>query len=155
MRSLLSLVTLVATLTAGSALIACRRAPPQAFVAHGPLPAPPPGPLEYAGRAPEHPFHRERGNVYLRTVFTTSGPSSSRIEIRDILVPPHAKGELDPLSGPALVEVYPGAGKIGLGKAGEFLSPGTMNSVAKGQVIKFENPGARPVIMRLYLIEAK
>lgn len=65
-----------------------------AFLASGPLPPPPSGQITFAGSTPEHSFHLEEGNVLARTVFEAAAPSSSHIQVRDVMLPPNAKSKL-------------------------------------------------------------
>jgi hypothetical protein len=130
----------------------------EAFVAQGPLPVPPSGQIPFAGTAPPHSFSLEEGNILSRTVFEASGPSSSHIEVRDLMLPPHAVSHLAALHGPVLVEVYSGEGTLSLGEKdgkGEAVVAGNVRSVAAGQALAFDNQGSLPLVVRLYLFEAK
>ena len=130
----------------------------RAFLSGGPLPPPPSGQVAFAGSTPEHSFHLEEGNVLARTVFEAAAPSNSHIQIRDVMLPPNAKSKLAALPGPALVEVYSGDGTMALGEKAERsdrLTAGNMRSVPAGQVLAFDNQGALPLVLRLYVFEAK
>jgi hypothetical protein len=137
-------------------LVACTSR--KAFVAHHALPSPPSQQVTFAGTTPEHPFHLEAGNVLWRTVFQGVGPASSLVEVRDFLLPPHAKSELAALPGPAVLDVYSGEGALSLGQEGqkgERLVPGQMRSVPAGQVLVFDNQGAYPMTVRAFVFEVK
>jgi hypothetical protein len=136
-------------------MTACRGRSHDAFVAHGPLPPPPPGPLKFAGAPPEHPFHKEPGNVFERTIFQTDGPNSSRIEIRDLLVPPRTKSQIAALPGPAVLEIATGTATMSLGEKPESIVSGAMRSVPGGKPVQVENPDDHPAILRLYVIQAR
>jgi hypothetical protein len=138
-----------------AALVACQRSPQNAFVAHGPLPPPPSGTLKFAGTPPAHPFHKEAGNYYTRTVFETDGPSNSRIEVRDVLIPPRGKSQFAALPGPAVLDLATGTARLMTGGKPEAIAAGAMRSLPAGQALELENPDARPAIMRLYVIRAR
>jgi hypothetical protein len=122
-----------------------------------PLPTPPPaGEIKFAGVPPAHPFAKQAGNYYGRTVFETDGPNNSHIEVRDILIPPHAKSALEALPGPAVMDPA-GAAKVTLSIADkpESLAEGTMRSLPAGQAIALENSDARPAMVRLYIFRSR
>ena len=125
-----------------------------AFVAHGPLPPPPSGPLTFAGSPPQHPFHKEAVNAFTRTIFEADGPGNSRIEVRDLLIPPHGKTELSALPGPAVVELATGSVTISLGEKPQTLG-GAMRSLPAGTSAGVENSGPSPAMLRLYIIRAR
>jgi quercetin dioxygenase-like cupin family protein len=155
-RNFLLVLLLVVVVIAG--WLGYRYANRNAFLASGPLPPPPSGQVTFAGSTPEHSFHLEKGNVLARTVFETAAPSNSHVQVRDVMLPPKAKSKLAALPGPALVEVYSGEGKMALGEKeekAEQLTAGSMRSVPAGQVLGFDNPGALPLVLRLYVFEAK
>ena len=137
------------------AFIAYRFANREAFVAQGALPSPSPEQVTFAGVTPEHPFKLETGNVLSRTLFRTSVPSNVEVEVRDIMLPPHAKSQLPPLPGPALMDTYSGEGTVSIGEKAERLNTGRMQSVPAGQALGFDNPGAYPLVLRFYVFEAK
>lgn len=130
----------------------------KAFIARSPLPPPPSQHVTFAGSTPEHPFHLEVGNVLSRTVFEAAGPSNSVVEVRDFMLPPHAKSQLAAFPGPALLDIYSGEGALWpgqKGEKGERLVPGQVRSVPAGQVLLFDNQGAYPMIVRLFVFEVK
>jgi hypothetical protein len=136
-------------------LIACNR---KAFVAHGPVPAPPSQQVTFAGSTPAHPFHLDEGNVLSRIAFQAAGPSNSVIEVRDFMLPPHAKSHLAALPGPALLDIYSGEGALSLGleaEKSERLVPGQMRSVPAGQGLVFDNQGEYPLTVRAFVLEVK
>jgi len=143
------------TVSVAVCVTACRGRGHNAFVAHGPLPPPPSGPLKFAGSPPEHPFHKKAGNVFERTIFQTDGPNSSRIEIRDILVPPRTKSHIGALPGPAVMELVTGAATVTLGEKQESIVGGTMQTIPGGKPFQVENPDAHPSMLRLYVIRAR
>lgn len=151
-RLLLATVVVVILLLAW---IAYSLADRKAFVARGPLPPPPSDQVTFAGVAPEHPFHVAAGNILSRTVFQSSAPSNTQVEVRDFILPAHAKSQLAALPGPALLEVYSGEGALKLNEKSERLTAGNMRSVAAGEVLAIDNSGTLPVVLRLYLFEAK
>jgi quercetin dioxygenase-like cupin family protein len=152
------LLVLVLLVVATAAWLGYRYANRRAFLASGPLPPPPSGQVTFAGSTPEHSFHLEEGNVLARTVFEAVTPSNSHVQVRDVMLPPNAKSKLAALPGPALVEVYSGEGTMALGEKAEKsdrLTAGNMRSVPAGQVLAFDNQGALPLVLRLYVFEAK
>jgi hypothetical protein len=126
-----------------------------AFVARGLLPSPAPGALKFAGRIPTHPFHLEASKVLSRTVFSTIGPSNSQVEIRDVFVPPHGNNELAAVPGPTLVDVYFGGGTVLIAGTRQKLTAGDTIVVAADEVLKFEPSGVGPMVLRLYIFEAR
>jgi quercetin dioxygenase-like cupin family protein len=152
MRGRLVVVSVVVVILL--AWIAYRFANREAFVAQGALPAPP-DQVTFAGGTPEHPFKLEAGNILSRTVFRTAVRSNAEVEVRDVMLPPHAKSQLQPLPGPALLDTYSGEGTISLGEKAERLSAGQMRSVPAGQALSFDNPGAYPLVLRFYVFEGK
>jgi hypothetical protein len=130
----------------------------RAFLAGGPLPPPPSGQVTFAGSTPEHSFHLEEGNVLARIVFETAAPSNSHVQVRDVMLPPNGKSKLAALPGPALVDVYSGDGTMGLGEKAEKserLTAGNWRPIPVGQELAFDNQGALPLVLRLYIFEAK
>jgi hypothetical protein len=133
----------------------CQRTPKQAFVAHGRLPPASSGMLKFAGTPPAHPFHKEAGNYFARTVFEADGPKDSHIEVRDILIPPHTKSEIGSLPGPAVIEVADGRATLSAGNKTTALVVSTMSELPPAQALRIENDDARPAIVRLYIIRAR
>lgn len=131
----------------------------EAFLPREPLPAPPASEqIVYAGQPPEHSFHLEEGNILVRKVFETAAPSNSHLEIRDVLLPPNSASKLAALPGPALLEFYSGEGTLGIGekpKKTEALTSERLRAIPSGQGLAFENKGATPLVLRLYILEAK
>lgn len=150
----MQLAPLAATVIFSIAFSACQKSAPQAFVAHGPLPPPPSGSLKFAGTPPEHPFHKE-GELFTRTIFSTDGPGNSRIEVRDFLIPPHGKGPIAGLPGPAVMDVASGSVNVSSGDKPELMASGAMRALAAGATVQVENPDAQPTVLRLYVIHAR
>jgi quercetin dioxygenase-like cupin family protein len=118
------------------------------------LPPPPPGPLVFAGTPPEHPFRPTAGNVFISDVFATPGPSNTRIEVRDVLVPPSEQGQVAALPGPAVLEVLQGQGSLSLQGEEQPLADGGIGFVPAGQLLAITNTTPRPMLLRLTLFEA-
>src|SRR5713226_3849210 len=114
MRSRGFLIADALILAAAACFVACQRGPRNAYVAHGPLP-PPTGQLKYAGTPPAHPFAKQTGNNYARTVFETDGPGNSHIEVRDLLIPPRSKSIVAALPGPAVMDMASGTTTVSTG----------------------------------------
>lgn len=133
----------------------CQRSPKNAFVAHGPLQPPPTGELKYAGTPPLHPFIKQAGNNYARTVFETDGPGNSHIEVRDFLIPPRSKSTLAALPGPAVMELAAGGATLSSGEKAGVLEAGKIQLLPAGKDMEFENPNSRPALIRLYIIRPR
>ncbi|HKV55158.1 MAG TPA: hypothetical protein VJN94_11025 [Candidatus Binataceae bacterium] len=133
---------------------ACRGRAQNAFVAHGPLPPPPAGPLKFAGTPPAHPFHKEAGNLYARTIFEANGPTNSHIEVRDLLIPPRGKSQIAALPGPAILELATGNATISFNEKPQAVG-NTIRSLPAGTPVSVENPDAHPAMLRLYVIRAR
>jgi len=146
-RLLLGIVTVVVLAVAWTAY---RNFIGRAFVVHGVLPAPPPGELKFAGEIPNNPFRVESGNTLARTVFQTSGPSNSRIEVREFLILPQEETNLGAQTGPMLVQVESGAGTVSINNKLEELAASTVRAISAGQATSFRNVGARPLALRVY-----
>jgi len=135
-------------------LSGCRGRSQNAFVAHGPLPPPPTGQLTFAGTPPARPFQKEPGNLFARTIFEADGPQNSRIEVRDLLIPPRGKSQIAALPGPAMFELTSGSATIVLNEKPQELD-GTIRSLPAGTAVSIENTGALPAMVRLYVIRAR
>jgi len=153
MRRRLLLVSIVIVVLL-AAWIGYRFANREAFVAQGALAAPP-DQVTFAGPTPDHPLKLEAGNILSRTVYRTSVASNAEVEVRDVMLPPHAKSRLQALTGPALLDTYSGEGTLSLGERTERLAAGQMRSVPAGQALDFDNPGAYPLVLRFYVFEGK
>lgn len=128
----------------------------KAFVARGALASPAADQVSFSGNIPKHPFRLQAGNVLSRTVFQTAASSDSRVEIRDLVMPARARSHLEPLPGPTVLDVYSGEVTLTVGNGeGEHLTSHALRSVPAGQPLIFENPGTYPVVLRLYVFEAK
>jgi hypothetical protein len=133
----------------------CQRAPQNAFVAQGPLPPPPTGTLKFEGTPPAHPFTKAAGGYYARTVFESDGPGNSHIEVRDVLIPPHAKSAVAALRGPAVFELITGEVSLTTGGRAEAMGRMGMGSLPAGKVLELQNLAPRPAVVRLYVILAR
>jgi hypothetical protein len=102
-----------------------------------------------------HPFTKQAGNLFARTVFETDGPGNTHIEVRDVLLPPRSKTSIEPLPGPAVIDPAYGKATISTGNKSEMLAAGTIRSLPAGQSLAFENPDSGPAMVRLYIIRAR
>jgi hypothetical protein len=136
--------------------IGCRQNPDTPSVVNRPLPPPPAGELTYAGALPAHPFAKQAGNHFARTVFETDGPSNSHIEVRDVLIPPRSKSTVEALPGPAVIDPA-GASNVTLstGDNPEALAGGALRPLPAGQALAFENSDSHPATVRLYIIRSR
>ena len=142
-----------ALLAAGLTLV---REGGEAFVAHGPLPPPPSDSLAFAGVPPRHPFQKDATGALVRTIFEADGPSDTRFEVRDLLIPPHSKSELRALPGPAVIELATGSARLSFGEKAEALDLGAeMKTLAAGTSASVENSGSVAAMLRLYVIRAR
>jgi len=149
---------IAAALLSTAAFTGCAAPPPRntpSRTISRPLPTPPPGELKFAGIPPAHPFEKQDGNHFARTVFETDGPSNSHIEVRDVLIPPHAKATVAALPGPVVIDPA-GTDNVTLSQGGkpEALG-GAMRQVPAGQALAFENSNSQPVTVRLYVIRSR
>lgn len=142
-------------LAAATCFTSCQRSSQNPPIVHAPLPPPPAGELKYAGTPPTHPFAKQAGNYYARTVFQTDGPGTTHIEVRDVLIPPHSKSTVEALPGPAVMD--PTAGKATVSTSGkpETLEGVMMRSLPAGRALEFENSDSGPAMVRLYIIRAR
>lgn len=156
MRSAGFLITAALVLAAVVSFTACQQTPTGPPTVNKPLAPPPTGEVKYAGLLPAHPFSKQAGNYFTRTVFETDGPSNSHIEVRDILIPPNSKSSVEALQGTAVVDPS-GAEKLTLstGDKREALAASAFRSVQAGQALEFENADSRPATIRLYVIRAR
>jgi hypothetical protein len=120
-----------------------------------PLPPPPSGELKYVGNPVAHPYAKQEGNYYARTVFESDGPSNSHIEVRDILIPPKSKSTVTALPGSAVMDLSEGRATLSIGEKHEELAEGLMRSLPAGQALEFENPDSGPATIRLYIIRGR
>jgi hypothetical protein len=155
MRSKGARIASLFILAAVACLSACKQSQPEPAVAHGSLPPPPAGQLQYAGPPLKQPFTKQAGNYFARTVFETDGPGNSHIEVRDVLIPPQAKGKLEALPGSAVIEAATGTVTLSTGDHAEALATGAMRSLPAGQELQFENSDSRPANIRLIVIRAR
>jgi hypothetical protein len=121
-----------------------------------PLPPPPPDSAVYSGRAIEHPFERiddQAGSM--RVMFEGPGPEKSQIEIREILISPKALVRIPALLGPALVDLRSGAGTLRVGDHAASLDITNPTSIAPGEPLEIQNTVDNPLLMRLYVVEAR
>lgn len=122
----------------------------------GPLPAPPPGAAAYVSPAPGIPFEALGTQAgAMRTVFQGPGPSNSKVEIRELIVGARALVRLDPLSGPALVDPRSGTGSLKAGVLAVQLDIPNVISVPSGAPLEIDNNGDDPLVLRLYIVEAR
>ena len=122
----------------------------------GPLPPPPPGAVAYVGRPPAIPFERlgtQDGSI--RTIFQGQGPDISNIEIREVIVGARALVRLDPLPGPALIDLRSGEGSLQAGDRSIQLGVSNVISVAPGLPLDFRNSSDVPSVLRIYLVEVR
>lgn len=127
----------------------------EAFVDREPPGEEPQGEVEFAGSQPKDAFHLQEGNVLARTVYSTSGPANSQIEVRDFMFPPHVKTRLGELPGPGVLEVYSGKGSVSLEGKSEELVGGVVKAVPAGQALEFDNKGGYSLVVRVYVVEGK
>ncbi len=143
-------------LAAAVGFTGCKQSPPGPSVVSRPLPSPPAGEVKYVGVPPAHPFAKQAGNHFARTVFETDGPSNSHIEVRDVLIPPHSKSTVEALPGPAVMDpARAGNVTLSTGDKPAALAGGALRSLPAGQALAFENSDSRPAMVRLYIIRSR
>ena len=153
--SLLDISFLIFLLAVAVCFTACQQSQPSGTVGPRPLPPPPTGDVKFAGAPPAHPYAKAEGNYFARTAFETDGPADSHIEIRDVLIPPHGKSEVAELAGAAIAELESGNATVSSGDRHDALAPGAQRALASGRTLQFENPDARPAVVRLYIIRER
>jgi hypothetical protein len=122
----------------------------------GPLPPPPPGAAAYVGRPPAIPFERlgtQDGSM--RTIFRDQGSDNSNIEIREVIIGARALVRLDPLPGPALIDLRSGEGSLQAGDRSVQLAVSNVISVASGVPLDFRNSSDVSSVLRIYLVEVR
>ena len=122
----------------------------------GPLPLPPPGAAAYVGRPPAIPFERlgtQDGSM--RTIFRDQGPDNSNIEIREVIIGARALVRLDPLPGPALIDLRSGEGSLQAGDRSIQLGVSNVIPVASGVPLDFRNSSDVSSVLRIYLVEVR
>jgi hypothetical protein len=147
-------------LVAAVSFTACKRNPsksqPPPPIVNKPLPPPPPpAEAKYAGASPAHPFAKQPGAYYARTLFESDAPGNSHVEIRDVLIPPRSKSNLAALPGSAVMDLAAGQVSVSIGGKAEGVAAGTMRSLPAGQALALENADSHPAIVRLYVIRAR
>lgn len=154
------LIAAALVLLAGAGFSGCAAAPrqkdtpPTTF--SRPLPTPPAGELKFAGNPPAHPFEKQEGGHYARTIFETDGPSNSHIEVREVLIPPHAKATVAALAGSAVLDPVGSTGvTLSNGDKTMALTDGAMRSLPAGQALAFENSDANPATVKLYIFRSR
>jgi len=90
-----------------------------------------------------------------RAVFRGDGPSGIKIEIRDLMVGPKAKVQLDPLAGPAVFDRRSGEGTLSFAGQSTALSSVRPTPVPARTALLIENNAATPLVVRVYLLEGR
>ncbi len=156
MASRTLLISFACVLAPVATFVSCQQREQNApYTVDKPLPAPPAGELKFAGSPPAHPFAKQAGNYFSRTVFETDGPGTTHIEVRDILVPPRAKVSVEAFPGPVVADPISGKATVSVGDKAQALEVGTAHSLTAGQALNFENSDPSPAMIRLYVIRAR
>lgn len=121
----------------------------------GLLPPPPAGKLVAVGTGPRFPYQQVGPSAFARTFFQNAGPSDTDIQLRDVVVAPHAEARFDPFPGPMIVDLLSGKGGVTAGDKNADLDFERPASLPAAMVVTFKNTGEAPLMLRLYLIEAK
>jgi hypothetical protein len=134
-------------------MVACKRG---AREGHGLLPPPPAGQLPVAGGEPTAPFDQQLAKgVLARSVLRTPGPSDTEIQIRDIIVGPHAETRLETLPGMVIVDVRSGTGSLSVGTKTMQLSMQQPVSLQGGETGVLRGGDRVPLALRLYVVKGK
>jgi hypothetical protein len=152
-RSFLIAYALIVAAVAGFTVY--QRSEPTPPIVNKPLPPPPSGELKYAGNPVAHPYMKQEGSYFARTVFEIDGPNNSHIEVRDILIPPKSKSTVAALPGSAVMDLSEGKATLTISGKREELSEGLMRSLPAGQALEFENTESRAATIRLYIIRGR
>jgi len=109
------------------------------------------------GRIPPHPYQKLNNDGYARFVFGANAPENLVVELRSIFIKAGGQTQLTSLPGPGLLEVKNGAGTISLGKHGKptALDPAKLTKLDMHATATLNNTGGQPLVVQLYLFEAK
>jgi hypothetical protein len=122
----------------------------------GPLPPPPATAKVFAGAPPAIPFEsigNQAGSM--RTVFKGPGPGNLEIEIRELIVGPRTMVRLEALPGPTLVNPRSGEGTLKTGDHTARLDIANVVSGTSSVPLEFQNTSDAPLVLTLYLVEAR
>ena len=119
-----------------------------------PLPEPPTNAAPLTESAPGAAFQPlENGSV--RTVFQGVGPGGVKIEVRDVIVGPHASVRFDALKGPVVIDTRSGEGRAKRGDRSAGLDVANVASIAADGPIDVQNQGEIPLVMMIYIVEGR
>lgn len=106
---------------------------------------------------PPHPYQQLNNDGYVRFIFGANAPGNLVVELRSIFIKGGGKTQLSSLPGPGLLEVRNGAGTISLGRHRKpsALDPTKLTTLDMHQVATLNNTGEQPLVIQLYLFEAK
>ena len=122
----------------------------------GPLPPPPPSAAPFVESAPFVAFKRiEDQNGSARTAFKGVGPGGVKIELRDVIVAPHASIRFDPIKGQVVIDTRSGEGLAKTGDLSTTLDTANVASIAANGKIEVQNQGAVPLVMMMYVVEGR
>jgi hypothetical protein len=122
----------------------------------GPLPPPPPSAAPFVESAPFVAFKRmEDQNGSARTVFKGVGPGGVKIELRDVIVAPHASIRFDPIKGQVVIDTRSGEGLAKMGDLSATLDATKVASIAADGKIEVQNQGDVPLVMMIYIVEGR
>ena len=91
----------------------------------------------------------------MRTVFKGPGPGNLEIEIRELIVGPRTMVRVDALPGPTLVNPRSGEGTLKTGDHTARLDIANVVSGMSGVPLEFQNTSDAPLVLTLYLVEAR
>jgi hypothetical protein len=121
-----------------------------------PLPEPPPNAPSFVESVPIVPFSRlENQNGSIRTVFQGVGPGGVEIELRDVIVAPHASVRFDSIKGPVVIDTRSGEGRMTMGDRSATLDVANVASMAADGAIEVQNKGETPLVMMIYVVEGR
>jgi len=109
------------------------------------------------GQLPPHPYQKLNHTGYARFVFGANAPGNLVVELRSVFIKAGGQTQLTSLPGPGLLEVKNGAGTISLGKHGKptALDPANLTKLDMHETATLNNTGGQPLVIQLYLFEAK
>jgi hypothetical protein len=156
MRAALPLILVAGCLVAPPIVPNVARAQDGAHSDSRVLPPPPSGAPEYAAAGIATPFERIGSQAgSMRTIFRGPGPDGTTVEIREIIVAPHGSVRLDPLPGPALIDLRAGEGRALGGSPVVDLTGGASTALAAGLPLELSNSGEVPLVIRIRLVEGR
>jgi len=78
-----------------------------------------------------------------------------KIELRDVIVAPHASIRFDPIKGQVVIDTRSGEGLAKMGDLSATLDATKVASIAADGKIEVQNQGDVPLVMMIYIVEGR